>query len=581
MQTLSRGPRDSANRPKPFVFIISLLLVLLTLFPYWQVTGHDFIGFDDHKYITENPYVRYGFSLEGLVWAFTATEVANWHPLTWLSHMLDCHLYGLNPGVHLFNNVLIHIANTLLLFLLLRRMTPSLWKSAFVAALFALHPLHVESVAWIAERKDVLSTLFWMLTIWTYLRYVERPGAGPYLLSLTCFALGLMAKPMVVTLPFVLLLLDYWPLRRWGFPQEGFSSKMAFPLRLIWEKVPFLVLSAISCIITYTVQHQGGAMVQWIPLKARIANALVSYILYVYKMLWPHNLAAYYPHPGTAIPLWQTVGATLLLAGLCALAVYKARKHGYFLLGWFWYFGTLVPVIGLVQVGLQKMADRYTYIPLIGLFIIIAWGVPHLVEKWPYHKPFLIISSALVLVSLSLLTFLQVTYWKDTASLFQHTLRVTRNNHLAHNNLGNALGREGKHDQAIHHFLKALEIFPGYAQAHNNLAVTYAHQGKFKEAFAHYTRAVRIDPQFWKAHFNFGLALASQGMFKEAASHYQAALNLRPGHSKVHYYLGLAYCSLGDMKAASREYKTLKDLHPTLAAQLLVRLQGSGRPVQK
>lgn len=370
--------------------LISLFLVMAILAVYLQVRNHDFINFDDDLYVTINPHVQAGLTLDSITWAFTSTRASNWHPLTWLSHMLDCQIYGMNPGQHHLTNVLFHILNTLLLFFVFMRMTKDLWQSGFVAALFALHPLHVESVVWLAERKDVLSTFFWMLTLWSYVRYVERSGLNRYLPVLFFFILGLMAKPMLVTLPFVLLLLDYWPLKRFrlGSSEDGQDCRPErFYLGFIWEKIPLFLLSAGSSVITYMVQKSSGAVstLAVIPVHVRIANAIVSYVSYIGKMIWPHNLTILYPYLKSII-YWQVVGAGLLLAVITVVVFRMMKTKPYVAVGWFWFLGTLVPVIGLVQVGLQAMADRYTYVPLIGLFIMVAWGVPDILGKWRYKK---------------------------------------------------------------------------------------------------------------------------------------------------------------------------------------------------
>ncbi len=364
--------------------LMSLLMIVVTFAVYWQVGGYQFVNFDDGKYIFENPHVRPGLTADGFIWAFTSTYASNWHPLTWLSHMLDVQLFGLDPGPHHLVNVLFHSINTVLLFLLLLRMTGAYWQSVFVAALFALHPLHVESVAWVAERKDVLSAFFWMVTLLLYAWYVKRPGPTRYLLTLCSFALGLMAKPMLVTLPIVLLLLDYWPLGRLQFGQAGLltrkepasAAQKRFPWSLLWEKAPFFALTAASSIVTIYAQHKGGAMssIKVVPITFRFINALWAYVLYLAKMVWPVDLAVLYPLPIT-LTIAQGLFAGAFLGGVSFLVIRSAKRHPYFLVGWLWYLVTLVPVIGLVQVGSQSMADRYTYLPLIGIFIMLAWGM--------------------------------------------------------------------------------------------------------------------------------------------------------------------------------------------------------------
>jgi hypothetical protein len=450
------------------------VLTLSTLAVYWQVQGHAFVTYDDYQYVVENPHVRHGLTLRGIAWAFTTGYASNWHPLTWLSHMLDCTLYGLNPMGHHVNSLLLHLANTLLLFWVLRRMTTALWRSAFVAALFALHPLHVESVAWVAERKDLLSTLFWMMTMGAYALYVERPGLGRYLFTLLLFALGLMAKPMLVTLPFVLLLLDYWPLGRRHHP----------PLRLIREKLPFFALTAISSMITFSVQKSWGAVIFTLPLKDRIANALVSYVTYIAKTIWPANLACFYPHPLDTLPLWQVGGSLLLLVSISVFVIRARQRCPYLPVGWFWYLGTLVPVIGLVQVGAQAMADRYTYVPLIGLFLITAWTAAEVGSKGSALRMSLWVGMLIPFLAVG--SWLQAQSWQTSVTLFEHTLTVTRNNLIAHNNLGNN---------------------PNHATSHNNLGSVFMQQGRLQEAIAHLSKAVQIDPEMQEARYNLRIAL--------------------------------------------------------------------------
>ena len=497
-----------SHRPVPKI-LISLFLILTTLVLFWPLGNYEFINFDDGEYVYGNPQVKAGLTLKGMIWAFTTTQTGNWHPLTWLSHMVDCEFYGLSSGGHHLTNVLIHIASTLLLFLVLERMTRALWRSSLVAALFALHPLHVESVAWVAERKDVLSTFFWMLTLWTYVRYAERPKLNRYLAVLLSFVLGLLSKAMLVTLPCVMLLLDYWPLERFQFGgprgdgnRAGRKSMnrddpRAFSHRFVLEKVPFFALSAVSSVVTFLAQQSVGAVrpLEWFPLGPRIANALVSYLSYIGKMIWPHPLAILYPYPGI-LSLWQVVGAGLVLVCVSVWAVRASRKHPYLGVGWLWYLGTLVPVIGLVQVGVQATADRYTYVPLIGLFIMIAWGVPDILAGWRYRKTVLAISAGVLLSILMPVTRLQIQKWHDPITIFTHTLKVTTRNYLIHNNLGVALADRGKNQEAMAHYTEALRINPNYAEAYNNLGNALARQGKKPEAIAYYKEALRIDPHY-------------------------------------------------------------------------------------
>ena len=560
------------------ILLISLFLIVVTLAAFEQLRNHAFINLDDDIYITKNRQVQSGLTLEGVTWAFTTMHAGNWHPLTWLSLMLDCQLYGLNPSGHHLTNLVFHIVNTLLLFLVLERMTGALWRSGFVAALFALHPLHVESVAWVVERKDVLSTFFWMLTMWTYAHYVERPGFNRYLLVLLFFTLGLLSKPMLVTLPFVLLLFDYWPLGRFQFGQssgdpKSHTSKSMNPgdqksiaFRLVREKAPFFALCAVSSVLTIFAQQKGGAVIplEHYPLESRIANALVSYVSYIEKMIWPRNLAVFYPYQ-EMLPIWKVVGSGLLLVCVSLLVIRAARKLPCLVVGWFWYLGTLIPVIGLVQVGVQAMADRYTYVPLIGLFIMIAWSAPDILVGWRYRRVVLSISVGLLPLLLMIVTKLQVKHWQSGVKLFEHSLDVTFNNFVIHNNLGAALAEQGKIQEAMAHYTEALRIKPDLVQAHNNLGGALAEQGKIQEAMAHFAEALRIKPDYAEAHNNLGGALARQGKIQEAMAHYTEALRIKPDYAKAHINLGLAYLMIGNKSSALEEYKILEKIDPDLA----------------
>jgi len=465
----------------------------------------------------------------------------------------------MNAGSHHLTNVLFHIINTLLLFIVLKRMSNALWQSAFVAALFALHPLHVESVAWVAERKDVLSTFFWMLTMWGYVRYVERPGTNRYLLVVLFFILGLMAKPMLVTLPLVLLLLDYWPLKRFQFGQSGGG-------RLVLEKLPLLALSAVSSVATYFVQQSGGAVepLSVHPLTVRTANALVSYTVYMGKMIWPFHLAVLYPYPPT-FPWWQVAGACLLLATVSLLAIRAVKRRPYLAMGWLWYVGTIVPVIGLVQVGSQAMADRYTYVPLIGLFIMIVWGVPELVARWRHRKTALSIIAATFLSILTATTLLQVRYWTNSITLFEHALHVTTNNYVAHDNLAFALEKQDRINEAISNYSKALRINPSLASTRNSLAVILAKQGRIDEAISHFSEALRRDPEYAEAYNNLGLAFANQGGTSEAIKHYSAALRINPKYAKAHNNLGVVLADQGRITEAIRHFSDALQIDPEYA----------------
>jgi tetratricopeptide (TPR) repeat protein len=560
---------------------IGLFLAVITVAAFEQVRTCAFIDFDDNVYVTENLYVQSGLTLRGLIWAFKTMHVGHWHPVTWLSHMLDCQLYGLKPSGHHLTNLVIHIANTLLLFFVLRRMTGALWRSCFVAALFALHPLRVESVAWVTERKDVLSTFFLMLTMWAYILYVERPKLHRYLLALLFFALGLMSKPTLVTLPFVLVLLDYWPLGRFQLSPSRMSPKspisrpinlsdqISMVLRFIWEKAPFFALSGASIVLTILAAGRGEAIgtLGDYRLDMRVANALVSYVSYIGKMIWPSQLSIFYPYPET-FPLWKVVGAGLLLISLSVLVIRVVHKLPYLGVGWFWYLGTLVPVIGLVQVGMQAMADRFTYIPFIGLFIMITWSVTDILAGWRHRRIILSISAGLLLLVLMIVTRVQVQHWQNSITLFQHSIDVTSDNSLAHNNLGSALIRQGKVQEAIAHFSEALRISPNHPRFHYNLGVVLQGQGKIQEAIIHFTEAVRIRPDYAIAHNNLGVALMVQGKVQDAIVHFAKAVQAKPDYAEAHINLGFGYLTIGDKVSALGEYKILKKLNPYLASQL-------------
>jgi hypothetical protein len=511
--------------PVRWQILICLILAVATLLPYVQVINHDFITFDDNMYVYENRQVLDGLTWPGVEWAFTTQDAGNWHPVTWLSHMLDTDLYGLWPGGHHLTNVLFHIANTILLFLFLTRVTGALWPSALVAALFALHPLHVESVAWASERKDVLSAFFWILTMWAYAWYAASPSIRRYLAVVLLFALGLMSKPMLVTLPLVLLLLDYWPLGRfpggWApAPEVSGDSAPQSPRqgygRLILEKIPLFVLVIFSCLMTLSAQRRGGSvlsMESW-PLGERVANALVAYVNYVVKMFWPPPMAMYYPLK--LITWWQGLAAGLVLVSVSALLLARARRSPYLAVGWLWYLITLVPVIGLVQVGGQAMADRYTYIPFIGLFIMVSWGVFELTAPLRRQKVILALGTAVMLSACFWATWVQVGYWRNSETLFVHTIKVTGPNYIAYHHLGTYMFNRGRLDQAIALYQKTLEIAPSYAPAYNNLGCAFAKLGKFKQAVPYFKKAIQLYPTNLSYYGNLAQAYSDEGNKAEA-----------------------------------------------------------------
>ena len=514
------------------------LLAFLTLLAYWEVQGNEFVYYDDHSYITENPRVKAGLTLEGIGWAFTSSHSFNWHPLTWISHMLDVELYGLNPAGHHWNSLLLHLANTLLLFLLFHRMTGSSWRSGMVAALFSLHPLHVESVAWASERKDVLCTLFWMLAMLSYVSYTRKREWKRYSLALFLFGLGLLSKPMVVTLPFALLLLDFWPLRRYTGPGEGGGLKRF--LHLCREKVPFFVFSALIGIVTFFVQKTYGAVADELSLVSRISNALVSYVRYIFKTLWPSDLTCFYPHPVGSLGLWQVLGAFLILSAATWLVFRLRRSSPHLLVGWLWYLVTLLPVIGLVQVGEQAIADRYTYIPLIGLFLMACWSIPSVSRRTILSKWALGASTGAILLILLSLTRGQAAHWRDTLSLFRHEVQVSPESPMAHFHLATALEAQGRQEEAKEEYAEALRIRPGFQVGHYQLGNLLNGMGRPLDAIGHFQQAVALNPRDYKAHNNLGSVLLREGRFREAAHHFSEALRNQPGDGMLQRNLGLA-----------------------------------------
>ena len=552
---------DRLNKKRRIEIVICLLLSAASLVVYLQLINCDFVNYDDELYLTKNPHIQAGITLKSVIWAFTTGYASNWHPLTWLSHMLDIELYGLNPMGHHWTNLQLHIANTLLLFFVLQLMTGAILRSALVSALFAIHPLHVESVAWIAERKDVLCAFFWILSMYAYVGYVRNPEKKRYyILLIILFALGLMAKPMIVTLPFVLLLLDFWPLSRFQsiIHERKINVFQAFKT-LVWEKTPLFVLTAISCVITFFVQQHGGAVasIEALPLKARAANAIVSYTGYIGKMIWPLHLAVLYPL--REWNLGQVLISGLLLLLVSTLAVRTWHRHPYFSAGWLWYLGTLIPVIGLVQVGAQSMADRYTYIPLMGLFIIIAWGMSDISAKLPCRKIVVAVFSSVMLIFFMIYSWFQVHHWKNGVTLFTHAVKLTHNNSIAYCELGHALNQHGKRDEAIIHFLRSLKINPYYAEAHYELGVTLEERDNSTAAVGQYLEALRINPNYVKAHNSLGIILANQGNFKDSVYHYKKALQINPKYPGAYYNLGKIFSVQGKIEDAILYYQ--KALH--------------------
>ena len=556
---------------------------------FGQTLTFSFVNYDDDTYVYDNPEITHGLTLKGILWAFTHIHSYNWHPLTTLTHMFDCQVYGLHPWGHHLDNILLHGMAAILLFLLLQQMTSALWRSAFVAAVFAIHPLHVESVAWISERKDVLSALFFMLTLMAYVRYAQKQeSAGrkalpflfspSYWLTLLLFGLGLMSKPMLVTLPFLMLLLDYWPLRRFAF--HDLSSAKG---QLLLEKVPLLLLSAASCVITIWAQKAGVISFERIAFPSRVANALVSYAHYVWHMVYPVDLAVFYPLPASHLTEWRVGVSVLFLSLVSAGIALGYRKHPFLLVGWLWYLGMLVPVIGLIQVGSQAMADRYTYLPQIGLYIIVAWGAVDLCRSWRYRRALIGVGATTIFATLLVLAYVQTTYWKNSASLMTHAIACTPDNFVAHNNLGNTLAEQGNLPEAIQHYERALQLKPDLAETHNSLGSALADQGKLPEAIKQYEEALRLLPDYGEAYNNLGIALAAQGKLTEAIQQYEKAVQLVPDYGEAHNNLGVALVGQGNLSEAIQHYEQAIQLKPNYAEaynNLGNALDNQGKPLE-
>lgn len=568
---------------------VCLLLTVAVIALYWPAARHDFVNYDDGDYITGNTHVQKGITWDGLRWAFQTGHASNWHPLTWVSHMLDCQLFGQRAGLHHLTNVAFHFANTVLLFLVLRQMTGRHWRSAFVAALFAVHPLHVESVAWVSERKDVLSTFFLFLTLGAYTLYVQakrtdggvnypeasspKPGRGSsarrlppsgdsarrtgpafwYITALVMFSLGLMSKPMLVSVPFLLLLLDYWPFQRVE-RALAITYSARFWLSLVIEKLPFLALAIASSIVTFLVQQHGGAVSVALSLGQRLGNAAVSYARYLYKTFWPADLSVLYPHPGSW-PAWQVGAATVLLVVIFAFVLHQRRARPYLVTGWLWFFGMLIPVIGIVQVGIQSMADRYTYVPLAGLSIAMTWGVAELFARKEGPARGLATCAAVALLACGLFTAQQVTFWKDSESLFRRAVEVTKNNYLAYNNLGYYLSNRGKPLEAMECYRKSLAINGSYEDALNNMGFVLAGMKRHGEAVPYYEAALRVKPRHVEVHNNLGNALSELGRIPEAIEHYRIALDEKPDHADAHNNLGIALAMQGKLDEAIPHFR--------------------------
>jgi protein O-mannosyl-transferase len=570
--------QKTSSEPKPSLLfastekrnpIVCLLLAVITLALYNPVNRHPFVNYDDDRYVTENPHVRQGLTASTIAWALTSTEQANWHPLTWMSHALDCSLFRLNPTGHHFTSILLHMVNAILLFLLLMWATGRLGPSLFVAALFALHPINVESVAWVAERKNVLCTMFFLLTLWAYGWYARKPGWKRYLAVVGLFAAGLTSKPMVITLPFVLLLLDYWPLKRAGESATDSGASAASWPRLALEKLPLLALSLASAAITMRAQQAGGAVrtTTQFSLGIRVANAVYAYAMYLWKMLWPARLAPLYPHPGESLAAWQVAAAALVLIAITTFVI-KFRQHRHLLVGWLWFLGTLVPMIGLVQVGDAAMADRYAYIALIGVFVMISFGVADLADAcklglWPA------VPSALALVALTAATHRQIDYWRSNVDLWSHALAVTQNNFIAEDNLGGALILEGKEEEAHPHFEAAARINPKDPMSRSNLGTYYQTHHQMREAVVQYEAAVALTSDsglLAQTYANLGAAHRALGEDEQASNNFDQSLRLNPNQFSAWFGLGLLARKQGKIEEAIADLNRSIELQPTAEA---------------
>ncbi|HTV63147.1 MAG TPA: hypothetical protein VMH30_11320 [Verrucomicrobiae bacterium] len=543
---------------------ICLGLAVVTVLVYLPMLRDNFINYDDPDYILGNAHVNHGLTWNGVVWAFTSSNAANWHPLTWISHMIDCQFFDLHPAGHHLMNLLFHTANVLLLFLLLKNMTGAIWRSAFVAAAFAWHPLHVESVAWASERKDVLSAFFWMLSLLAYVKYAAnsrilppsgrdnsntpppseprphnsfRPLTSPsYWLALLFFACGLMSKPMVVTLPFVLLLLDFWPLRRFDLHGSWFHIRNLG--KLLLEKIPFFALTIASCIITMRAQNGARWSTASLGFPFRLENAAMSCVRYISKTFWPTDLALIYPYPHSW-PLGAVIAVAIVLALLTAIFISQARRFPYLLMGWLWFLGTLVPTIGIVQVGVQSMADRYSYLPSIGIFVLVAWGANDLFERWPDRKKFLRVAAGLALAGCLAVTSIQLTYWKNSLTIFAHTVQVTTDNYAADDCLGKSLDNIGQTNAAAAFYNEAVRLEPDYPMAQFDLGLLDVEQGQPAEASNHLAAAARLDPHNPVMQFDFGVFLAQHGAPAQAAGSFKAALADQPDFPEAREQLDL------------------------------------------
>jgi lipoprotein NlpI len=553
---------------KKNIYII-IFLIIACLAAFGRISGNHFINLDDPGYITNNYLVQNGLNFQNIKWAFTTSYLAFWHPLTWISHMLDWSIFGTNAGGHHLVSLLLHIGTVLFLFLFLNKTTNNIWSSAFAASLFALHPLRVESVAWASERKDVLSMFFGMASIYFYAFYAEGSKLSKYFLCLMLFALSLMSKPMMITLPFVLLLLDYWPLGRWQRTLSDSSEKrLKLAGRLLWEKIPFIILSIASSVIVLWAEKKAGSLssVDILPLLTRTANAIVSYVTYLEKTFWPVNLVVFYPYDFFLL-LWEIIISGIILILITLVIIYGIKQMPFLFTGWFWYLGTLVPMIGLVQVGKHAMADRYTYLPSIGIAIMLAWGIPLLFKREEIRKKVLLPASVAMLATLSFLTWVQCGYWKSSITLFNHASRVMKNNELARGNRGADFTELGQYQQQqeIQGYNKAISLKPDNAETYYNRGIAFSKIGQYQNAIKDYNEAISLKPDYAEAYNNRGIIYGQHGQYQLAIEDFNKVISMKPDHIKAYNNRGLAYSELGQYQRAVKDFNKVIRLKPDYA----------------
>src|SRR6266566_811254 len=586
--TVNNNRRQFGDRPselqrgvrgRSITIVTYLFLAAISLAVFGQTIRYDFVNFDDDLYVYNAPAIQTGLTVKGIALAFTSPHARNWHPLATISHMLDCQLYGLKAGGHHATNIVLHTMAVLLLFRVLRQMTGAVWKSAIVAALFAIHPLHVESVAWVSERKDVLSAVFFLLMLEAYVCYTRAASITRFLAVAVLFAAGLMSKPMLVSAPVVLLLLDYWPLRRFEQPSSSrgkakilkSDNQRRVMRRLFLEKIPLFVLSADSCVITFVLQKRATGAIAPLPFLWRVQNAFTSYVIYAWKTLWPTRLAVFYPYPNNTLAIWEVILAIGFLLAVTVAAIVFRRERPYLFTGWFWYLGMLVPVIGLVQVGEQGHADRYTYLPHIGLFLLAVWLAADVTAVRQSRSRFAVVTALVIIIALAWTAFIQTSYWCNSETLWTHALAVTSDNDVAHNNLGYLCVDRGELDKAISHFETALKIRSGKSDPHYsvasafvqmNLADALARKGQSDQAMVHYEEAIRLQPNYADAYYNRGNLLFAQGRIDEAIADWEKTLQIQPNDADAHTCLGNALLRRGSVKEAIAHYEKATALAP-------------------